>query len=52
MEIAYGHTITSDDDKYLELAEGTNRVVAEVGDMGSSIVDLLPFGEHDPLPHI
>ena len=50
MEIAYGHTITSDDDEYLELIANTNRVLAEAGDIGSSIVDLIPIGEHN-YPH-
>ena len=43
MEIAYGHRIETDDDRYLTLSEQVNQAAAGAGDAGVSLVDLLPI---------
>lgn len=49
MEITYGHRIMSDDDPYIEIAQGVNQIVADAGNPGMTPVDLLPFRKFDHL---
>ncbi|KAJ3489881.1 hypothetical protein NLI96_g1812 [Meripilus lineatus] len=48
IEIAYGHKIISDDDKYLELTEANGHYLAVGGDWGTTPVDLLPVLRYLP----
>lgn len=43
MEITYGHRIQSDDDPYIEIAEGVNYIGTQSGIPGMSPVDVFPF---------
>ncbi|KAK0445981.1 cytochrome P450 [Desarmillaria tabescens] len=48
VEIAFGHTITSDDDIYLTLAREHTISVDNSGPPGNTPVDFLPFLQHFP----
>ncbi|KAH9936920.1 cytochrome P450 [Amylocystis lapponica] len=48
MEIAYGHTVTSMDDKYIELADRATNETNEAGSAGSMLVDFFPVLKHIP----
>ncbi|TCD64286.1 hypothetical protein EIP91_004294 [Steccherinum ochraceum] len=43
MDIAYGHIVTSEDDKYIEMGEKGNHAFATVGSAGSMLVDFFPI---------
>lgn len=43
MEIAYGHHVTSIDDKYIALAEKTTVETILAGSPGSMLVDFFPI---------
>ncbi|CCL99826.1 uncharacterized protein FIBRA_01850 [Fibroporia radiculosa] len=43
MKIAYGHTVTSIDDKYIHIAESAAKETVEAGGPGSMLVDFFPF---------
>ncbi|OBZ78535.1 O-methylsterigmatocystin oxidoreductase [Grifola frondosa] len=43
LEIAYGHRVTSLEDKYLRVAERATTATAEAGSPGSMLVDFFPF---------
>ncbi|CDO76596.1 hypothetical protein BN946_scf184868.g10 [Trametes cinnabarina] len=43
MEIAYGHRVTSLEDKYIELAERTTVETVKAGSPGSMLVDFFPI---------
>lgn len=43
IEIVYGHKVSSSDDKYMRLVDETTRLTGEIGSIGTTIIDLLPF---------
>ena len=45
MEITYGHRIVSDDDPYIEIAEGVNHISTQSGTPGMTPVDVIPLRE-------
>lgn len=45
VDIAYGHSVTSLDDKYIQLAERATRETVEIGSPGSMLVDFFPACE-------
>ncbi|KAI9061923.1 cytochrome P450 [Trametes sanguinea] len=49
MEIAYGHRVTSIEDKYIELAERTTVETVKAGSPGSMLVDFFPILKGIPL---
>ncbi|KAH9856113.1 cytochrome P450 [Lenzites betulinus] len=49
MEIAYGHRVTSLDDKYIALAEKTTVETVRAGSPGSMLVDFFPILKGIPL---
>ncbi|THH28972.1 hypothetical protein EUX98_g5215 [Antrodiella citrinella] len=48
MDIAYGHQVTTDDDKYIEMGEKGNHAFATAGSAGSMLVDFFPILKHYP----
>ncbi|OSX56954.1 hypothetical protein POSPLADRAFT_1158493 [Postia placenta MAD-698-R-SB12] len=49
LQIAYGHSVTSLDDKFIHLAERAGKETVEYGSAGVMLVDLFPFLKHIPL---
>ncbi|CAL1703282.1 unnamed protein product [Somion occarium] len=47
-EIAYGHTVTSLDDKYIHLADRAASETVEAGSPGSMLVDFIPILQYYP----
>ena len=43
IKITYGHTVTSIDDRYVQLAETAASGTLELGSAGAMIVDFIPF---------
>jgi hypothetical protein len=41
--VTYGHEVTSDDDKLVDLVERTGKMMLEYGAAGSALVDFFPF---------
>ncbi|KAH8100092.1 cytochrome P450 [Cristinia sonorae] len=48
VDIAYGHTVTTDDDKIIDLGERGNHAFAAVGNAGSTLVDFFPVLRYYP----
>ncbi|KAH8116040.1 cytochrome P450 [Phellopilus nigrolimitatus] len=44
----YGHRVRSEDDPLVELVEHANSLVINSGDLGSTLLDVLPFLRHVP----
>lgn len=42
-QVAFGHQITTDDDPYIKITEGTGHAQSNAGSPGSTIVDVFPF---------
>ena len=42
LELIYGHTVTSPDDKYLQIAEGALKGSNDVASAGIDIIELVP----------
>ncbi|EMD32760.1 hypothetical protein CERSUDRAFT_118484 [Gelatoporia subvermispora B] len=49
MDITYGHTVTSLDDQFLQIAERATTETVENGSPGSMLVDFFPVLKHLPL---
>ncbi|KAF9812881.1 hypothetical protein IEO21_05932 [Rhodonia placenta] len=49
MQIAYGHSVTSLDDKFVHLAERAGKETVEYGNAGVMLVDFFPLLKHIPL---
>ena len=45
LELIYGHTVTSPDDKYLQIADGALNGSNDVAGAGLDIVEILPIRE-------
>ncbi len=45
MEVSYGHTVTSGDDDFVRMADEVGAEILEIGEVGSTLVDLFPIGE-------
>ncbi|KAF8646264.1 hypothetical protein AX16_007304 [Volvariella volvacea WC 439] len=48
MKITYGHTITSVDDPFVQLAERAGTLTVESGSPAATLVDFFPFMKHIP----
>ncbi|KZT05260.1 cytochrome P450 [Laetiporus sulphureus 93-53] len=48
MEISYGHTVTSADDDFVRMADEVGAEIAEIGEVGSTLVDLFPIFKYVP----
>ncbi|KAH9930559.1 cytochrome P450 monooxygenase [Amylocystis lapponica] len=48
MEVAYGHTVTSSDDKFIDIVETALRMTSEAGLPGSLLVDYFPVLKYVP----
>ncbi|CAL1709588.1 unnamed protein product [Somion occarium] len=48
IEMAYGHRVVSDDDVYVEIAEGINKTITDAGTPGMTPVDVFPILRHVP----
>ncbi|KZT03181.1 cytochrome P450 [Laetiporus sulphureus 93-53] len=48
MEISYGHTVTSVDDKFIRMADEAGAEILEIGGAGSALVDFFPVFKYVP----
>ena len=42
LELIYGHTVTSPDDKYLQIAEGALKGSTDVAGAGIDVIEMVP----------
>lgn len=48
LEVLYGHKVISDNDAHMELVDRSVRLAGELGNIGTTIIDLLPFRAYSP----
>ncbi|KZT05281.1 cytochrome P450 [Laetiporus sulphureus 93-53] len=48
MEVSYGHTVTSGDDDFVRMADEVGAEILEIGEAGSTLVDLFPVFKYVP----